>query len=289
MCINFNLNQTMALAVVRGDAGAMVHGMRALPTLPRDAQWGNFVRNHDEWSLDKLTQAERQEVFRQFGAKEDMQLFGRGLRRRLPTMLDGDQARIRMVYGLMFSLPGAPVLFYGEEIGMSENLAIPGRMSVRSPMQWSNEHNGGFSTAPPDRLRRPLVSGKRWGPAAVNAAEQRRDHTSLLNWMERLIRRRHETPEIAYGLWTVVPVDQPAIFAIRYDWDGRNVLVVLNLSSKPCSASFKVERTAGWEGLIDLFGRGDFSLAKDGTVCIEMEAYGCRWFRVRRSGDTILL
>jgi maltose alpha-D-glucosyltransferase/alpha-amylase len=267
----------------------MVHGMRALPTLPKDAQWGNFVRNHDEWSLDKLTEAEREEVFSQFGPKEDMQLFGRGLRRRLPTMLDGDQARIRMVYALMFALPGAPVLFSGEEIGMSENLAIPGRMSVRSPMQWSDEKNGGFSTAQPENLRRPVVSGKRWGPATVNVAVQRRDHASLLNWMERLIRRRHETPEIAYGQWNVVPVKQASILAVRYDWDGRNVLVVHNLASKPCTATFKVESTAGWEGLIDLFGQGDFSLAKDGAVSIDLEAYGCRWLRVRRSGEAILL
>src|ERR687898_2114252 len=142
-------------------------GLRALPSLPPDDQWANFVRNHDEWSLDKLTDAERQEVFRQFGAKPDMQLFGRGLRRRLPTMLNGDQARIRMVYSLAFSLPGAPVLFYGEEIGMSENLAIPGRQSVRSPMQWANEGNGGFSSAVPERLSRPVVKSKAYGPAAV--------------------------------------------------------------------------------------------------------------------------
>jgi trehalose synthase len=289
MCLNFNLNQTMALAIVRGDAGAMVHGMRALPSLPRDAQWGNFVRNHDEWSLDKLTEAEREEVFREFGRKEEMQLFGRGLRRRLPTMLDGDQARIRMVYGLMFSLPGAPVLFYGEEIGMSENLAIPGRMSVRSPMQWSDEENGGFSTAPSDSLRRPVVSGKRWGPAGVNVAAQRRDDGSLLNWIERLIRRRHETPEIAFGQWSVVPVQDPAVLAIRYNWDGRNVLTIHNLHSKPRTTSFKVAPADGWEGLIDLFGRGDFALAKNGTVTIELDGYGCRWFRVRRSGEAILL
>jgi maltose alpha-D-glucosyltransferase/alpha-amylase len=279
----------MALAVARGDAGAMVHGMRALSSLPKNAQWGNFVRNHDEWSLDKLTEAERQEVFRQFGPKEDMQLFGRGLRRRLPTMLNGDEARIRMVYALMFSMPGAPVLFYGEEIGMAENLAIPGRMSVRSPMQWSDEKNGGFSTAQPEDLRRPVVSGKRWGPATVNVAAQRRDDGSMLNWIERLIRRRHETAEIAYGKWSIVPVKQASILAVSYDWDGRVVLVIHNLSSKPTEASFDVEPTAGWQGLIDLFGRGDFSLAKNGAVHVELEAYGCRWFRVRRSGDTILL
>src|SRR5690606_23803754 len=138
----------------RRDAGTLIHSLRAMPSLPAADAWANFVRNHDEWSPDELTDAERQGVFRTFGPKKGMQLFARGLRRRLPTMLDGDMARIRMVYSLAFSLPGAPVLFYGEEIGMAENLAIDGRMSVRSPMQWSSERNGGFSAASPDKLRR---------------------------------------------------------------------------------------------------------------------------------------
>ncbi|HEV7368261.1 alpha-amylase family protein [Arenibaculum sp.] len=289
MCLNFNLNQSLALTLVREDAGALVHGLRALPSLPADAQWGNFLRNHDEWTLDKLTEAERQEVFRAFGPKPEMQIFGRGLRRRLPTMLDGDQARMRMVYSLMFALPGAPVLFYGEEIGMAENLDIPGRMSVRAPMQWSNEHNGGFSTAPSDRLRRPMVEGKRWGPAAVNVAAQRRDDDSLLNWMERLIRRRRETPEIACGAWSLLPVREATVLAMRYDWGPRTVIIVHNLAEAPCSLSFEVGEAAGWKGLIDLFGRGAFSLKKDGTVTVELESYGCRWFRVRREDEVMLL
>jgi glycosidase len=156
-------------------------------------------------------------------------------------------------------------------------------------MHWSDEMNGGFSIAPPEQLRRPVVTGKRWGPATINVAAQRRDDGSLLNWIERLIRRRHETAEIAYGKWSIVPVKQAQVLAISYDWDGRVVLVIHNLSSKPVGASFNVEPAAGWQGLIDLFGRGDFSLAKDGAVSVELEAYGCRWFRVRRVGDAILL
>lgn len=138
-----------------------------------------------------------------------------------------------LAYSLAFALPGTPVLFYGEEIGMAENLAIPGRMSVRAPMQWSDEQNGGFSTAPPKELRRPLVEGRKWGPAAINVADQRRDSDSLLNWMERLIRRRRETPEIAFGTWSFVPVPEAAILAMRFDWGTRSVLVIHNLGAKP--------------------------------------------------------
>ena len=144
MCLNFNINQAMALALVREEAAPLVEALRALTPIPEDAQWGNFVRNHDEWSLDKLSEAERQEVFATFGPEADMQLFGRGLRRRLPSMLGGDQARMRMVYSPHVLAAGAPVLFYGEEIGMAENLEIDGRMSVRSPMQWSGEANAGL-------------------------------------------------------------------------------------------------------------------------------------------------
>ncbi|HZN10875.1 MAG TPA: alpha-amylase family protein, partial [Blastocatellia bacterium] len=179
LCLNFNLNQSLALAIVREDAGPLVHGLRALPSLPPECQWANFVRNHDEWSLDKLTEAERQEVFKAFGPKEEMQLFGRGLRRRLPTMLDGDQRAIRMAYSLAFSLPGTPVLFYGEEIGMAENLAIEGRYAVRAPMQWSAEPEGGFTRA--ERARRPPLAEGPFGYRDVNVAAQRRDPGSLLN------------------------------------------------------------------------------------------------------------
>ncbi|MCB2054397.1 MAG: alpha-amylase family protein [Geminicoccaceae bacterium] len=289
MCLNFNLNQAMALSLVRERAGPLIEGLEALPELPEDDQWANFVRNHDEWSLDKLSDAEREEAFAAFGPDEEMQLFGRGLRRRLPTMLDGDQARIRMVYALMFALPGAPVLFYGEEIGMAENLAIPGRMSVRGLMQWSGECNGGFSTAERERLRRPLLDDARWGPAAVNVHDQRRDSDSLLNWMERLIRHRGETPEIGHGAHELLETDGPTLFALRYDWQERTVLVVHNLGPEACRAALHPKDAEDWLGLIGLFGEGEFGLSEDGEVTVELDGYGCRWLRVRRSGETLLL
>ncbi|MFC0009004.1 alpha-amylase family protein [Devosia nitrariae] len=282
MCLNFNLNQAFALAMVREDAGALVHSLRAMPSLPRDAAWANFVRNHDEWSLDKLTEAERQEIFGVFGPKPEMQLFGRGLRRRLPTMVDGDPARIRLAYSLTFSLPGAPVLFYGEEIGMAENLNIPGRLSVRAPMQWSNEPNGGFSKAPPEQLCRRVVDARKWGPAAVNVADQKRDPDSLLSWMERLIRHRRETPEIVFGDWSLVPVSEPAILALRYDWNGQSSIVLHNLAGKPQRILFRLGHTLEKGDLIDLFGGDGISVSSDGSASLTLDRYGCRWLRIRR-------
>ena len=184
--------------VPRAGAGgrkSLKRALEALPAIPQDCQWANFVRNHDELTLDKLSEKERDEVFAAFGPEEDVQMYGHGLRRRLPTMLGGDQRRIRMTYSLAFSLPGTPVLFYGEEIGMAENLAIEGRYSVRAPMQWSADPQGGFTTA--DEASRPLVGDGPFSFREVNVASQRRDPHSLLNWMERLIAAGASAPSSA--------------------------------------------------------------------------------------------
>jgi trehalose synthase len=288
MCLNFNINQAMALALVRHDATPLVEALRALTAIPEDAQWGNFVRNHDEWSLDKLSDAERQEVFAAFGPDPDMQLFGRGLRRRLPTMLDGDGARIRMVYSLTFALPGAPVLFYGEEIGMAENLAIEGRMSVRSPMQWSDEPNAGFSTAPAEDLRRPVVSGDAYRPSAVNVADQRRDDASMLSWMQRLIRTRRECPEIGWGASQILDAGAPSVFAQRFDWSDRTTVVLHNLAGRRQKAQIRFDRCEDWEGFGDLLGDSGSERLQDGRLEVDLEPCGYRWLRVRRKGQRLL-
>ncbi|WP_108395411.1 alpha-amylase family protein [Devosia submarina] len=280
MCLNFNLNQAFALALVREDAGALVHSLRAMPTLPESAAWANFIRNHDEWSLDKLTEAERQEVFKAFGPKPEMQLFGRGLRRRLPTMLDGDQARLRMAYSLMFALPGAPVLFYGEEIGMAENLEIEGRMSVRALMQWSDRENGGFSEAPSDALCRPLMKSRKWGPSGINVWDQEGDGDSLLRWMENLIRHRREMPEIAFGKWSLLPIADPAVLALSYQWGERKSIVIHNLGSGAKNIEFQLGSRSEKQSIVDRFGDGDMDVRADGTVALGLRGYGYKWLRM---------
>jgi trehalose synthase len=288
MCLNFNLNQSLALAMVREDAGSLIHGLRALPSVPDDDQWAMFVRNHDEWSLDKLTEAERDEAFAELGPKKDMQLYGRGIRRRLPTMLAGDQARIRMIYSLAFALPGSPILFYGEEIGMAENLAIPGRESVRAPMQWSNRANGGFSTAAPGQLRRPVVEGA-WGPEAVNVADQLRDQNSMLQWMTRLIRCRRHCPEVGFGAWQVLPSPHKGVIALRYDVDERTVITVHNLARRRCRTRLKLDGAEDWLGLTDLLDGAACDLEPGGVLELPLEGYGLRWFRVRKPGAAMVL
>jgi trehalose synthase len=280
LLFNFPLMEATWLSLARQDAEPLAEALRTTIEVSEDCQYANFVRNHDELTLDKLSEEERQEVFDAFGPEEDMQLFGRGLRRRLPTMLDGDPQRIRMVYSLLFSLPGTPVLFYGEEIGMGENLEIEGRMSVRTPMQWTDEKNGGFSKARPSRLRRPVVDG-RFGPLAVNVAAQRRDPDSLLSWMERLIRRRRETPELGWGTWKVVRTDVPSVLAHRCDWEGRTVVAAHNLGEQPCVVRLQLGDVPENGKLDDLLDeRGAFRDIEDGSLELKMDGYGFRWLRI---------
>jgi len=284
MLFDFIGMQAMYLALARGDAEPLRKALRAAPEIPTDCQWGRFVRNHDELTLDKLSKAEREEVFAAFGPDESLQLYGRGLRRRLPPMLDGDQQAIRMVYSLAFSLPGTPVLFYGEEIGMGENLAIEGRLSVRSPMQRSEEPNAGFSTVPvADALCRPVTEDPQFGPAKVNVTRQRREHGSLLNWFERLIRRRRECPEIGFGTLEVLDGGAKSVLVHRCDWEESTIVAVHELGGKKARVTIELDRPEDAEALIDLFSSDVHELER-GRVKLSLEPHDFRWLRVRRPG-----
>ncbi|WP_424535649.1 alpha-amylase family protein [Sphaerisporangium viridialbum] len=278
MCFDFIGMQRMYLALARGDASPLAGSLRERPAPPRDSHWATFVRNHDELTLDKLTEAERQEVFKAFGPDKDMQLYGRGLRRRLPPMLDGDQRKIRMVYSLLFSLPGTPVLFYGEEIGMGENLQVEGREAVRTPMQWTPHKNGGFSTADPRSFRNPMIEG-RYGPEHVNVSAQRRDPGSLLMWITKLIEQYRGCPELAWGEYTVLDTGEPAVLAHRADIDGATVIALHNFAGKEVSFELTLDDLDDGQVLTDLLVDGTEKISSDGRVKIVLDAYGSRWLR----------
>lgn len=286
MLTDFPVMQAMYLSLARQKAQPLVEAMRSRPEVPHDSQWAHFVRNHDELTLDLLTKKEREEVFAAFGPEEEMRIYDRGIRRRLPPMLGGDPQRIRLAYSLLFTLPGTPVLFYGEEIGMGENLEIEGRLSVRTPMQWSDEPGCGFSTARPSRLHRPVVEGA-FGPLAVNVREQREKPDSLLSWMQQAIRRRRETPEFGWGELRVYDSGEEAVMAHGCVWEESTVLAVHNFSPEPKVVAFDLDSQGADLVLDDLLEESATLDAERGRLELKLDGYGHRWLRVRHTGRPV--
>lgn len=279
--------QQFYLSLARHDARPLAATLSERPVVAEDAQWANFVRNHDELTLDKLTDAEREEVFAAFAPDEGMRLFDRGIRRRLPPMLEGDPRRIRMVYSLLFSLPGTPVLFYGEEIGMGENLAVEGRQSVRTPMQWSDSPAGGFSRS----TRRGLVSrvpDDGYGPAHVNAADQRNDPDSLLQFFQLLVRRYRSSSEIGWGRFELLTHDADSVLAHAMIGEQGSMIALHNFAPEPRVVTVAVPGVSEQTDLIDLLNDEDCRTDDRGRIELALPGYGYLWLRVRHDHDVRL-
>jgi maltose alpha-D-glucosyltransferase/alpha-amylase len=273
MMFNFQVNQHLFYALAAADAPTLAKAMERTKPRPASAQWGVFLRNNDELDLGRLTEAQRAKVFAEFGPDKSMQLYDRGIRRRLSPMLNGDQRRLRMAMSLMFTLPGTPVVRYGDEIGMGDDLDLPERQCVRTPMQWSKEPHAGFSKA--EKTVLPVISKGPWSYESINAADQRRDPESMLNWTERIIRMRKEVPEIGWGDFRVLPTGNRGVLAVRYEWRNNAFVAVHNLADEPAEIRLRLPE----DKLVNLFSEAHSEPGPGKAHRIPLEPYGYRWFR----------
>ena len=276
MMLNFAVNQRVFYALATGDIRPLVKALEDTYERPAAAQWVNFLRSHDELDLGRLTDSQRQKVFEAFGPDKSMQLYNRGIRRRLAPMLDNNRERLELAFSLLFTLPGTPMLQYGDEIGIGDDLSLPERECARTPMQWSSQKHGGFSSA--KRTVRPVVSDPIYGYKRVNVEAQRRDPHSLLNWMERKIRMRRECPEISWGDWQIAKTSEPGVLVMRYEHDGQVLITLHNFTAKPRAPRLG-PTVAGHRLLVDLLAKNDSRADASGHHTIELPAHGYRWYR----------
>jgi maltose alpha-D-glucosyltransferase/alpha-amylase len=280
MLFSFWLNGELWLALARQDAEPIVEALQSPPRLPAMAQWATFLRNHDELDLSRLTEEQRADVLRAFAPKADMRIYHRGIRRRLAPMMRGDRRRIELAYSLQFTMPGTPVLRYGEELGMGENLTLPGREAIRTPMQWDATRSAGFSAAPPDRLVRPLTGRGAFSPKRVNVREQRSDRDSLFRWFTELIRTLRECPEIGVGTPSVVDVALPRpVLAHRFDAPEGAILLLHNLADTP--VTLDLSQVASGPTAYQMFADADYEPLPPRLAGVALNGWGYRWIKLR--------
>jgi maltose alpha-D-glucosyltransferase / alpha-amylase len=277
MMFNFEVNQHVFYALATSDTRPLVKALQNTKPRPATAQWAQFLRNHDELDLGRLTKKQRQAVFDAFGPEPNMQLYKRGIRRRLAPMMQGDRRRLELAYSLMMTLPGTPVFRYGDEIGMGDNLDLRERDCARTPMQWSDEPQAGFTES--DRPVIPVISEGPYGFEHVNVAAQKRDPNSLMDWTERMIRMRKEVPEIGWGDFAILATGTPKVFAMRYDWRNNSVLFVHNLSTIPTEVKFGAGAKVDGQ-LVNLLSDDHSTPGASGKHSMLLEPYGYRWFRI---------
>ena len=284
MMLNFAVNQRLFYALATADIEPLVWALEETHKRPANAHWVQFLRSHDELDLGRLTLEQREKVFEAFAPKKTMQLYNRGIRRRLAPMLGNNRQRLELAFSLLFSLPGTPMMQYGDEIGIGENLKLPERECARTPMQWTSERHGGFSRAA--RVVRPVINDPVFGYQKVNVSDMRRDPQSLLNWTERIIRMRKECPEISWGTFSVLRTTEPSVLALRYDWRETSLVTLHNFANRDVKVKLKVgvERD---DILVDVFSDLHSRKRNDGMHLVALDGYAWRWYRVGSTDTTL--
>jgi maltose alpha-D-glucosyltransferase/alpha-amylase len=279
MAFHFPLMPRMFMALRLEDRKPLVEIVERTPEIPASCQWGLFLRNHDELTLEMVTDAERDYMYEEY-ARDPVARINLGIRRRLASLLDGDRRRIELMNALLLSLPGSPVLYYGDEIGMGDNIYLGDRNGVRTPMQWTGGWNSGFSTADPERLYQPLISNPVYGYQAVNVESQRRQENSLLSWTKRLIQVRRSTRVFGRGSIEFLKSANHRVLAYVRRLDAEKVLVVNNLSGTAQAVELDLHDLAGAIP-IEMFGRSLFPRIRERPYVMTLGPYDFFWFKLR--------
>ncbi|MEX2594763.1 MAG: alpha-amylase family protein [Anditalea sp.] len=284
MMFNFYVNQHAFYALATSEVEPLAKALEATRLHFPTSQWAHFLRNHDELDLGRLDEGQLKSIFERFAPDENMRLYNRGIRRRLAPML-GNKQQIELAYSLMFSLPGTPVIRYGDEINMGDNLDLEERHAVRTPMHWTNGPQAGFSEA--KKLVHPVIEKGPYAYKHVNVETNRRTPDSMLNWMTTLIRLRQECPEIGWGDWQIIKIKNPYILAMHYILNGSSLVILHNFNEKPHEIilDLKQEKEAKLVDLMDLY---ESEADEKGIHHITIDAYGYRWFRAGNLGHLFL-
>ncbi|HEX9188329.1 MAG TPA: maltose alpha-D-glucosyltransferase [Vicinamibacteria bacterium] len=279
MAFHFPIMPRMFMALRLEDRKPLVEIIERTPEIPASCQWGLFLRNHDELTLEMVTDAERDYMYEEY-ARDPVARINLGIRRRLAPLLEGDRRRIELMNALLLSLPGSPVLYYGDEIGMGDNVYLGDRNGVRTPMQWTGGWNGGFSTADPERLYQPLISNPVYGYQAVNVESQRRQQNSLLSWTRRILEVRRSTRVFGRGTIEFLRPANHRVLAYVRSLDSEKVLVVNNLSGSAQAVELDLPALAGAIP-IEMFGRSLFPRLRERPYVMTLGPYDFFWFKLR--------
>ncbi|HEX5727231.1 MAG TPA: maltose alpha-D-glucosyltransferase [Longimicrobiaceae bacterium] len=280
LAFHFPLMPRIFMAVRQGIRKPIVEIIERTPEIPPECQWCMFLRNHDELTLEMVTDEERDYMYREYAADPRMRL-NLGIRRRLAPLMENDRRKIELLNSILFTMPGSPVLYYGDEIGMGDNIWLGDRDGVRTPMQWSPDRNGGFSRAEPARLYLPVISDSVYGFQAINVEAQERSPFSLLNWMKRLIRVRKQHRAFGRGSILFLQPDNPHVLAYLREYRGDVILVVNNLSEAAQAVRLDLARFAGYTP-VELLGETAFVPIEEAPYPLTLSPYGFFWFALRK-------
>jgi maltose alpha-D-glucosyltransferase/alpha-amylase len=277
---HFPLMPRLFMSIKLEDRKPIIDILEQTPEIPDNCQWFIFLRNHDELTLEMVTDIERDYMYDEYAMDKAMRI-NRGIRRRLAPMMDNDRRQIELLNGLIMSMPGTPIVYYGDEIGMGDNIYLGDRNGVRTPMQWNGDRNAGFSTADPERLYAPVISNAVYGSQAINVDSQQRSEHSLLRWMKALIELRNSFQVFGRGSIDFVKPSNHRVLAYVRQFGEEAVLVVNNLSSSAQAVELDVRRFKGAIP-IEMFGRNLFPRFGDLPYLLTLGPYQFYWFQLRR-------